>query len=104
MLGIKSVNSNIIAIFKSHVCKNGQLCGLVKKYGRRLRDPICDKICLESLESLPSYVAYHDPLTGNPVGPTFYSLIGESISYSPNGVYPGKNNAYIYKSVSFAIF
>ena len=102
-VGSESINSNIISIFISNVCENGQLCGLVKKYGRRLRDPICDKICLESLERSPAYVAYHDPLTGNPIGPTFHTLIGESILYSPNGLYPGQNNAYIYKSVSFAI-
>ena len=48
-------------------------------------------------------MGYHDPITGKPIGPTFTSLIGGSILYSPDGKYSGKNNAYIYKSSIFAI-
>ena len=94
--------NNLVNIIISHVCKNGQLCGLVKKYGIRQRDPICDKVVIQEREP-PAYVAYHDPITGNPIGPTFISLIGGSILYSPDGKYPGKNIAYIYKSSTFAI-
>ena len=99
------MNENKIAIFIGHVCKNGQLCGVVKKYGRRLRDPICDQVCLESLQNgaIPAYIGYHDPITGYPMGSTFHTLIGDSILYSPDGKYPGNSNAYIYKSSTFAI-
>ena len=104
-IGDGIINENTIAIFIGHICKNGQLCGVVKKYGRRLRDPICDKICPKSLRNgaLPAYIGYHHPITGYPIGPTFHTLIGGSILYSPDKNYPGNNNAYIYKSSTFAI-
>ena len=104
-LGDGNKNENEIATLIGHVCKNGQLCGVVKKYGKRLRDPICDKVCLESLQNgaIPAYIGYHDPINGYPMGPTFHTLIGDSILYSPDGKYPGNSNAYIYKSSTFAI-
>ena len=40
--------NNLVATIISHICKNGQLCGLVKKYGKRQCDPICDKVVIQS--------------------------------------------------------
>ena len=81
-----------LSIIHSYLCKNGKLCGIVKKLGRRLRQPICQNYALGQL----SYFAYHDPKTGNIQGPSYNFLLGDSILYSPDGKYPGNKIAYIY--------
>ena len=53
-----------------------------------MRDPLCD-----TLEPGLSYVGYHDPISGVPVGPTFILLIGGSLIYNPQGKFPG--NVYV---------
>ena len=75
---------DVLASFESHICQNGRLCGHVLKYGQRMRDPLCD-----TLEPGLSYVGYHDPISGVPVGPTFILLIGGSLIYNPQGKFPG---------------
>ena len=60
------------------------------KYGQRMRDPLCD-----TLEPGLSYVGYHDPISGVPVGPTFTLLIGGSLIYNPQGKFPGDIFFYV---------
>ena len=72
--------------FLGHICKNGKLCGHILKFGRRLRDPLCDR----GQSNLLAYVGYHNPISGEPEGPTITMLIGDSIIYNPSGKFPGK--------------
>ena len=71
--------------FLGHICKNGKLCGHILKFGRRLRDPLCDR----EVSNLLGYVGYHNPISGEPEGPTITMLIGDSILYNPSGKFPG---------------
>ena len=79
--------------FLGHICKDGKLCGHILKFGRRLRDPLCDR----EQSNLLTYVGYHNPISGEPEGPTITMLIGESIIYNPSGKYPGKANIFPWK-------
>ena len=84
----------------SYICQDGKLCGLVKKYGRMLRDPtICHKVQEEPL----SLIALFDE-KGNQQGPTFHFLIGDSIIYNPTGHFPTTSAAYLYYGAPFALF
>ena len=58
------------------------------KYGKRLRDPLCD-VFVDGL----AYVGYHHPYSGIPEGPTFTFLIGGSLLYNPSGSLPGKKHS-----------
>ena len=64
------------------------------KYGQRMRDPLCD-----TLESGLSYVGYHDPITGVPVGPIFILLIGGSLIYNPQGKFPGDILFFMFQQI-----
>ena len=68
-----------------HICKNGKLCGHVLKFGLRIRDPVCDIVQHHNL----AYVGYHDPISGDSLGPTIHVLVGTSVLYNPHGKLPG---------------
>lgn len=86
-----------------HICKNGQLCGLVTKYGQRLRDTqVGEAQCTATLQNL-AYLGFHDPKSGQPEGPIYKGLLGGSIMYSENLDFSGSNVAYIYHKNHFAI-
>ena len=83
----------------SYICQDGKLCGLVKKYGRMLRDTtICHEIEQEPL----SLIALFDE-DGNQQGPTFNFLIGDSLIYNPSGHFPTTSAAYLYYGAPFAL-
>ena len=77
--------------YVGHLCKSGNLCGIVKKFGVRLRDP---SLCLTYYPDSLAYIGFQDA-QGQIQGPTFKHLLGSSILYSPDGMYPGDNIAYI---------
>ena len=99
--GNEEIESGYKAVitYVGHLCKSGNLCGIVKKYGVRLRDP---SLCLTYYSENLAYIGFQDA-QGQIVGPTFKHLLGSSILYSPDGMYPGDNIAYIYAKAPFAI-
>ena len=85
-----------------YICKNGVLCGYIKKYGIRSRDNsvyVCDEVHINSLV----YFGFHEGEHGKPVGPIYKLLFGDSVIISENGSFSGKNIAYIYKNADFAL-
>ena len=88
-----------LLIIISHLCKNGQFCGLIKKFGLRLRDPICET----HLEQGLSFIGYINPKTLKYEGSTIKTLVGRSLIYTK---YEDGNiieKAYIFNGIDFAI-
>ena len=95
--GLETQSQLVTLSIKSYICKGGKLCGLVKKYGRTLRDPICHEV-----QNGLSYLGVYDE-NGLLKGPDFHFLIGDSVLYNPSINYPTQDGAYFYYSAPFAI-
>jgi hypothetical protein len=80
----------ISLMIEGHLCKNGNLCGLVRKFGQFLRAP--DLPCRDVFHDKLSYVGFLDPQTGEPTGSSYRLLVGGSILYSEDA----QTVAYIY--------
>ena len=71
-------------VVDGYICKNGILCGYIRKYGIRSRDNsdyICNAVGLSELV----YFGYHEGLYGKPIGPIYKMLFGGSILVSEHG-------------------
>jgi hypothetical protein len=76
-----NVNRKPISMtIEGHLCKNGKLCGFVRKFGRILRAP--DLPCTDVIHDKLSYVGYFDPQSGEPTGSSYRFLVGGSMLYS----------------------
>ena len=97
-------DNHLTLTLTGHLCKNGHLCGLVTKYGQRLRDPEvgAEEHCNYMANKL-TYLGFHDPQSGEPKGPIYKVLLGESIMYSESKKFSGQNIAYMYHKNNFAI-
>jgi hypothetical protein len=85
-------------IIQGHLCLNGKLCGLVRKFGRILRAP--DFPCKDHvIHRELSFVGYLDPNTGYPTGPSYRLLVGGSMLYFENN----QTLAYIYTDTKTAV-
>ena len=50
-----------------------------------------------------AYFGYHDGLEGNPIGPIYKILLGDSVILSNHGSFSGNDVAYIFNGTEFAI-
>jgi hypothetical protein len=75
----------------------GKLCGLVRKFGQIPRAP--DFPCMDVVHHKLSFVGYLDPKTGNPTGPSYRLLVGNSMLYNENY----QTLAYIYMDTKTAV-
>ena len=96
--GVEGITENTIT-FKGFICKHGQLCGLVKRFGQILRDY---SFCKDIAQKL-AYVGFHNS-EGNLVGPSIDVLIGNSLIYNLNSGFPSEKAAYFYYGGNFAIY
>ena len=90
---------SVLLTIIGHLCQDGKMCGLIKKFGLRLRVPLCE----DSFPNELSSVEFIDPITLENVGPSFRRLIGRSILYSWDSKNLGRRTAYIYNNTDFAI-
>ena len=98
--GIKTTKSVSIVV-DGYICKNGTLCGYIRKYGIRSRDNsnyICNDVSMSKLV----YFGYHEGLNGKPIGPIYKMLFGGSILVSEHGKFSG-HLSYIYQNTNFAL-
>ena len=98
--GIK-ITKSVSIVVDGYVCKNGMLCGYIRKYGIRSRDNsiyICNDVSLKDMV----YFGYHEGLHCKPIGPTYKMLFGGSILVSEHGKFSGYLS-YIYKNTNFAL-
>ena len=92
---------SVSIVVDGYICKNGTLCGYIRKYGIRSRDNsdyICNVVDLSKLV----YFGYHEGLHGNPIGPIYKMLFGGSILVSENGKFSG-HLSYMYQNTNFAL-
>ena len=61
-----------------------------------MREPLCDPLYLATKLS---YIGYHDPETGNPIGPSYRILVGDWMLYYENG----EQISYLYTDGNFGI-
>ena len=97
-MGVQSKSIEV----QGYICKNGVLCGYIKKYGTRSRDNsvyVCNEVHINSLV----YFGFHEGEYGKPIGPIYKLLFGGSVIVSENGSFSGNNIAYIYKNADFAL-
>ena len=89
-------------VVEGFICKNGILCGYIRKYGVRSRansDFVPDEVDLKKLV----YFGFHEGQKGYPIGPIYKMLLGNSIIISEHGSFTGNNLAYIYQNANFAL-
>ena len=84
------------------ICKNGILCGYIRKYGLRSRansEFVPNAVKTEKLV----YFGFHEGQNGYPIGPIYKLLFGNSVIMSEHGLFSGNDLAYIYQNANFAI-
>ena len=84
------------------ICKNGILCGYIRKYGLRSRansDFVPNAVQTKKLV----YFGFHEGQNGYPIGPIYKLLFGNSVIISEHGSFSGNDLAYIYQNANFAI-
>ena len=84
------------------ICKNGILCGYIRKYGLRSRansEFVPNAVKTEKLV----YFGFHEGQNGYPIGPIYKLLFGNSVIISEHGSFSGNDLAYIYQNANFAI-
>ena len=102
LYNILSDNKRSVSIVvDGYICKNGTLCGYIRKYGIRSRDN-SDYISNEVNLSQLVYFGYHEGLHGKPIGPIYKMLFGGSVLVSEHGKFSG-HLSYIYQNVNFAL-
>ena len=96
-------NEKLLSIrVEGYICKNGMLCGYIRKYGLRSRAN-SDFVPNEVYPNKLVYFGFHEGQRGFPNGPIYKMLLGNSIIISEHGSFTGNDLAYIYQNANFAL-
>ena len=87
---------------EGYICKNGKLCGYIRKFGVRSRGNSNFVPNVVNLKKLV-YFGFHEGQHGHSIGPIYKVLFGRSIIVSEHGSFSGNDITYIYQNANFAL-